>query len=165
VTLATGYLPCYVNYGFNPRTNWPLNEEPKNLLSGLYAHWMTSVHNKCQIVLEETCKTMGQYYNKGKKTALGYKIRDLCMLNTKNLSLHHLTKKSTMKIVRPFKSTRLCHQWRCVLFHQNHRQYILYFLQSFCDLSGQDHVLLLLAVQKFFPNLMIFLLQNSKWNA
>jgi hypothetical protein len=107
VTSATGYLLFYVNYGFNPRTNWPSNEEPKNLLSGLYAHWMTSVHKECQTALEKTCETMGKYYNKGKKEAPGYKIGDLCMLNTKNLSLRCPTKKFTMKMVGPFKIDKI----------------------------------------------------------
>jgi hypothetical protein len=46
---------------------------------------------------------MGKYYNKGKKEVLGYMIGDLCILNTKNLSLRRLTKKFTMKMVGPFK--------------------------------------------------------------
>jgi hypothetical protein len=68
---------------------------------------MTSVYNKCQTVLEKTYKPMGKYYNKGQKEGLGYKIGDLYMLNTKNLSLRCPTKKFTIKIVRPFKIDKI----------------------------------------------------------
>jgi hypothetical protein len=41
---------------------------------------------------------MGKYYNTGKKEVLGYKIGDLSVLNTKNLSLRCQIKKFTRKM-------------------------------------------------------------------
>jgi hypothetical protein len=46
---------------------------------------------------------MSKYYNKGNQKILDYKVDNLHILNTKNLSLYHPTKKFTMKMVRPFK--------------------------------------------------------------
>jgi hypothetical protein len=68
---------------------------------------MTSVHKECQTALEKTCETLGKYYNKGKKAAPAYKIKDLCTLNSKNLSLHRPTKKFTTKMVGPFKINKI----------------------------------------------------------
>jgi hypothetical protein len=68
---------------------------------------MTSVHKECQTVLEKTHETMGKYYNKRQKEAPGYKIGDHYMLNTKNLSLGHPTKKFIMKMVGLFKIDKI----------------------------------------------------------
>jgi hypothetical protein len=101
--MATGYLPFYANYGFNPRSNWPTNTEPKNPTSSLYAHWMTSIHKNCLTTLQATRESMGKYYDKGKRHLWSTRIGDLVMLNTKNLNLHRPVKKFDIKMIGPFK--------------------------------------------------------------
>jgi hypothetical protein len=103
VTMATGYLPFYPNYGFNPRSNWPTKVEPTNLTPTLYAHWMTSIHKNCLTTLQATCESLGKYYDKGQNVPLEYKDCDLVMLNTKNLNLHRPVKKFDITMMEPFK--------------------------------------------------------------
>jgi hypothetical protein len=45
---ATSLSPFYANYGFHPRTNWPTNEQPRNLRSNLYVHWLQTVHEQAK---------------------------------------------------------------------------------------------------------------------
>ena len=61
VTTATQMRPFFTNYGFHPRTNWPVEKESKNPASRNYAHWIESVHELCVKCLEETRKRMGKY--------------------------------------------------------------------------------------------------------
>ena len=55
--------PFFGNYGFHPRTNWPVEKESKNPASRNYAHWMKSVHELSVKHLEETRERMGKYYD------------------------------------------------------------------------------------------------------
>ena len=54
---ATQKSPFYANYGFHPRTTWPVEKESKNATSRNYAHWIQSVHDLCVKRLEETYYT------------------------------------------------------------------------------------------------------------
>ena len=72
VTTVTQMSPFYANYGFHPRTTWPVEMESKNPASRHYAHWMTSVHELCRSNLEVTRERMGRYYNHSKKDAPQY---------------------------------------------------------------------------------------------
>src|SRR6266571_7712833 len=54
VTTATQMSPFYANYGFYPRTNWPVEMESKNPASKNYAHWMENVHEMCIDRLKQT---------------------------------------------------------------------------------------------------------------
>src|SRR5436853_1334020 len=66
-TTATQLSPFYANYGFHPRTNWPVEMESKNPASKNYAHWMTNVHELCIGRLEQTRERMGRYYDRAHK--------------------------------------------------------------------------------------------------
>ena len=46
VTIGTGVMPFYVNYGFHPATLDTPNHEPLNPASTVYGHWMQTVHDE-----------------------------------------------------------------------------------------------------------------------
>jgi hypothetical protein len=52
LTTAKKLSPFFANFGFDPRTNWPIEAEAKNPASRNYVHWMTSVHALCRKGLE-----------------------------------------------------------------------------------------------------------------
>jgi transposase InsO family protein len=103
VTTATGISPFYANYGFHPRTNWPVEAVAMNPAGRNYTHWMTSVHNWCKAKLEETRERMRKYYDRKSKDAPRYKVGDLVMLNGKNLRTRRPSRKLDHKMQGPFK--------------------------------------------------------------
>ncbi|HEY4064592.1 MAG TPA: DDE-type integrase/transposase/recombinase, partial [Puia sp.] len=107
VTTATQMSPFYANYGFHPRTTWPVEMESKNPASRNYAHWITNVHELCTEYLKKTAHKMGRYYDKSKTTAPQFKAGDLVMLNGKNIRTRRAAKKLDAKLFGPFKVLRL----------------------------------------------------------
>src|SRR5215216_4468540 len=103
VTTATGLSPFYTNYGFHPRTNWPVEAEVKNPASHNYAHWMTSVHKWCHKALEDTREKMGKYHDKKSKDAPKYKEGQFVVLNGKNIKTRRPSRKLNFKGFGPFK--------------------------------------------------------------
>jgi len=65
VTMATGLLPFYANYGFHPWTSWPVEIEAMNLAGRNYMHWMVSVHVFCKKTLEHTRERMSRHLTRG----------------------------------------------------------------------------------------------------
>ena len=110
VTTATQISLFFANYGFHPRTNWPVEKESKNPASRNYAHWMESVHELCVKRLEETRERMGKYDNCSRKEAPPYSVGDLVMLNGKNIRTRRAAKKLDAKLFGPFKVVRLVGQ-------------------------------------------------------
>jgi hypothetical protein len=107
VTTATQLSPFYANYGYHPRTNWPIEMESKNPASKNYAHWMTSVHELCTKHLEEARANMSLNYDKRRKSAPQYSVGDLVMLNGTNIKTRRATKKLDNKLFGPFKVLRV----------------------------------------------------------
>ena len=107
VTTATQMSPFYANYGFHPRTTWPVEMESKNPASKNYAYWISSVHDWCNSCLKKTSEKMGRYYDKSKKTAPPFKAGDLVMLNGKNVRTQRAAKKLDAKLFGPFKVVKL----------------------------------------------------------
>jgi hypothetical protein len=107
VTTATQMSPFYANYGFHPRTNWPVEMESKNPASRNYAHWMSSVHDQCASYLETTREKMSRYYDRSHKEAPPYAVGDLLMLNGKHIRTRRAAKKLDAKLFGPFKVVRL----------------------------------------------------------
>jgi len=103
VTTATGLSPFYVNYGFDPRTSWPVEIEAMNPAGRNYAHWMVSVHAFCKKILECTRERMSRHYDKRSKEAPKMKVGDLVMLSSKNLRTWHPSKKLDHKMQGPFE--------------------------------------------------------------
>ena len=103
VTTATGLSPFYANFGYHPRTSWPVELEAMNPAGRNYAHWMTSVHAFCKKTLEHTRERMGRYYDKKSKEAPKLKVGDLVMLNSKNLRTRRPSKKLDHKMQGPFE--------------------------------------------------------------
>ena len=71
-TTTTQMSPFFANYGFHPRTNWPVEKESKNPASRNYAHWMESVHELYVKRPEATHERMGKYYDSSRKEAPPY---------------------------------------------------------------------------------------------
>jgi transposase InsO family protein len=61
---ATKISPFYGNYGYEPRTNWPTEVQFSNPALELYAHYMTSIHDKLKERLSKAKDNMAKYYNK-----------------------------------------------------------------------------------------------------
>src|ERR1700742_2390017 len=76
VTNATGKSPFYANYGFHPRTNWPVEAEERNPQSKIYAHWLEAVHKETKAQLERTRERMDRYFNKRRQEDPGFKVGD-----------------------------------------------------------------------------------------
>ena len=102
-TTATQMSPFFANYGFHPRTNWPVEKESQNPSSRNYAHWMESVHELCVKHLEETRECMRKYYDHSQKEAPSYSVGDLVMLNGENIRMRRAVKKLDAKLSGPFK--------------------------------------------------------------
>jgi hypothetical protein len=107
LTTATGTSPFFANFGFDPRTNWPIEAEAKNSASRNYVHWMTSVHALCRKGLEQARETMGKYHHRPAKEPLKYSIGDLVMLNGKNLKTRRPSRKLDAKRHGPFKVSKV----------------------------------------------------------
>jgi transposase InsO family protein len=107
VTTATQMSPFYANYGFHPRTTWPVEVESKNPASKVYSHWVESVHELCRSYLENTKERMGRYYDRSKKAAPLFEPGDLVMLNGKNIRTRRAAKKLDNKLFGPFKVVKL----------------------------------------------------------
>jgi len=63
VTVGNGISPFYANYRFHPRMLDPPGEgeEPVNLESTVYAHWMQAVHDASKKGLEAAQERMRRY--------------------------------------------------------------------------------------------------------
>ena len=103
VTTATQLSPFHANYGYHPRTNWPIEMESKNPASKNYAHWMTSVHELCTKHLEEARANISLNYDKCRKSEPQYSVGDLVMLNGTNIKTRRAAKKLDNKLFGPFK--------------------------------------------------------------
>jgi len=103
VTTAMGLSSFYANYGFHPRTSWPVEIEAMNPARRNYAHWMVSVHIFCKKTLEHTREQMSHHYNKRSKEAPKMKVGDLVMLSSKNLRIRRPSKKHNHKMQGPFE--------------------------------------------------------------
>jgi hypothetical protein len=64
---AAKISPFYANYGFEPRTNWPMEVQFRNPASELYGHYMASVHTKMTEELKVSMEAMGKYYDRQRK--------------------------------------------------------------------------------------------------
>jgi hypothetical protein len=67
VTSGNGLSPFYANYGFHPRSNWPISNLVRNPASTAYTHWMDSVHATCRQNLEIARERMGKYHDRNKQ--------------------------------------------------------------------------------------------------
>ena len=103
--------PFFANYGFHPRTNWPVEKESNNPASRNYAHWMENEHELCVKRLEEIRECMGKYYDRIRKEAPAFSVGDLVILNGKNIGTRQAAKKLDAKLFGPFKVVRLVEQW------------------------------------------------------
>jgi transposase InsO family protein len=87
LTTAMGMSPFFANFGFDRRTNWPIEAEAMNAASRNYVHWMTSVYALCRKGLEQAWETMGKYHDRHAKKPPKYSVGDLVMLNGKILKI------------------------------------------------------------------------------
>ncbi|KAH0609977.1 uncharacterized protein H6S33_012523 [Morchella sextelata] len=115
VTTATGQSPFHTNYGYNPRTNWPMEAEVVNPTSDLYAHFIRGVHDSALARLTDTREKMGKYYDRKRDESPNFKIGDMVMLNAANIKTRRSTKKLDHKKLGPFKIIRLAGKRACEL--------------------------------------------------
>jgi len=101
--LATKISPFYPNYGFEPRTNWPMEIQFRNLALGLYGHYMTSIHSKLSRQLEQSMEAMQKYYDKKRKSIEPFKKGELVILNGRNIRARHNCNKLEDKIYGPYE--------------------------------------------------------------
>src|SRR5690554_3038909 len=123
VTSATGLTPFSANYGFNPRSNWPVEVHGKNPASRLYAHWMESVHSHLRENLEETRRRMGKYYDQKRSEVPSWKAGDKVWLDGRYIKSKVASKKLGPKMYGPFEllemvgknaaRLKLPRTWRC----------------------------------------------------
>jgi len=120
---STKISPFYANYGFEPRTSWPTEIQFWNPASGMYGHYMTTVHQKLRERLAESVELMKKYYNKKRKSMEPLKKEELVMLNGRNIRAKCRCKKLENKTLGPFKvlsigsNSRFCklklpHSWK-----------------------------------------------------
>ena len=84
-----------------------MEKESKNPATRHDARWMESVHELCVKHLEETRKRMGKYYDRSRKEAPPYSVRDLIVLNGKNIRTRRVAKKLEAKLFGPFVNPSL----------------------------------------------------------
>ena len=109
-TTATQMSPFFANYGFHPRTTWPVEKESKNPASRNYAHWIESVHDLCIKRLEEARERMGRYYDRTRREAPPYSVGELVVLNGKSIRTRWAAKKLNAKLFGLFRVARLVGQ-------------------------------------------------------
>lgn len=103
-TTATQMSPFYVNYGFHPRSNWPRPDENiRNPVSRIYAHWIKQIHDQCREQLERTRGAMGRYYDKRRHSGPKFKPGDLVMVDGRNIKTKRACKKLDHKMHGPFE--------------------------------------------------------------
>jgi len=109
---ATKISPFYANYGYEPRTNWPTNIKFSNPASELYAHYMTSIHEKLKERLSQAKDNMAKYYDKKRRDIPGFKKGEFVMLNGKNIRSKGRCRKLEDKMYGPFEVLTEVHNKR-----------------------------------------------------
>jgi hypothetical protein len=100
---ATKITPFYANYGYESRTNWPMEVHFKYPGSDWYAHYMVNVYQKLENQLETSGKKMGEYHHQRRKQAPPYKVDDWVMLDRRNIHTKRQCRKLEDKVYRPFQ--------------------------------------------------------------
>src|SRR5437016_6073904 len=103
-TTAIKTTPFYANYGFHPKMMWPTKFETKNPTSSVYGHWLKSINQKIEDILEEPKRGMGKYYDQGKQDPPNMSLGDMVILKAKNIRTKRQTKKLVPKFYGPSKS-------------------------------------------------------------
>ena len=104
---STGYSPFYLNYGYHPVLPVELlkgDEEVKieavdNFVSRVQREWDHAKRNLLRSVQKQQ-----QYYNQ-RHRMVEYKVGDLLLLSSKNLSFRNIPAKLQQKFVGPFEVT------------------------------------------------------------
>jgi uncharacterized membrane protein len=104
VSASTKFSPFFVNYGYNPRTNWPKDQPPVNPTSSNYVHWLKAIHEECETNLARTRERMGRYYDQ-KRSEPREPLREgsLVMLDGRFIKTRRPTKKFDQKYWGPFR--------------------------------------------------------------
>jgi len=100
---ATTISPLYANYGFEPRTTWPMEVQFRNPVSEMYGHYMASIQTKLKDQFIEAMELMKENYNKKRKSIEPFKKGEWVMLNGQNLRAKHRCRKLDDKMFQPFE--------------------------------------------------------------
>ena len=102
---STGYSPFYLNFGYHPTVPVELlkgdetvkNEAVNNFVERVQSEWKSARQN-----LLKSIKKQRQYYDKRHKE-VEYRVEDLVLLSSKNLSFKGIPAKLQKKFVGPFE--------------------------------------------------------------
>src|SRR5205807_4105841 len=98
-TVSTKMTPFYANYGYHPKTIWPIDQEPKNPTSKIYGHWLKSIHQKAAKNLEETKVRMSKYFDKGKQPTPQHKPRELGNIERQKYTYQEKNKETSTEVL------------------------------------------------------------------
>jgi len=109
ITTGNGISPFYANYGFHPRTLNPPeeSEKPVNPASTVYAHWMKAIQDEARKGLEAAQERMRRYTDPARKEPPAYQVRDLVMLNGRNIKTCRPSRKLDHKYHGPFQIEKI----------------------------------------------------------
>ncbi len=104
---ATGKSPFMVLYGRNPHIlpDSPVSWRHKNPTTSEFTETMSQIHKETRDALEKATENMKAQYDKKKKDAQEYQVRDKVWLDATNLHLPRPKKKLDNKRVGPFEIT------------------------------------------------------------
>jgi len=95
--------PFYANYSYEPRSNWPIEIQFRNPASELYAHYMSTIHDKLREKLSEAKDNMAKYYDKKRREIPGSKKGEFVMLNGRNIRAKGICRKLEDKTYGTFE--------------------------------------------------------------
>ena len=102
-TSAHGMTLFFANYGYHPKTEWLKESEAHHAGADMYGHWMKMIHQKARESLDKTSEAMGRYYNQHARQEPDFKVRDLVMVNAKNIRTKRPSPKLAPRLYGPFK--------------------------------------------------------------
>ena len=102
-TNAHKMTPFFANYGFHRHTEWMKEREAQNPGATMYADWIHDIHQQVKETLENTRESMKKYYDRKATRQPSIEVRDLVMMNPKNISTKRPSKKLGPKLYGPFK--------------------------------------------------------------
>jgi hypothetical protein len=107
VTSSNGMSPFYTNYRFHPMATNPVAANSRNPTSKVYMHWMHTVHEQARKGLETAQERMRWYVDPDRREVPVYQVRDLIMLNGRNIKTRRPSWKLNHKNHGPFQIEKI----------------------------------------------------------
>ena len=106
VHTGTKVSPFEANSGQNPRMGFEMRKKGKFEGAEKFAKRMKEVQKEAKAALEKAQEDMRRYANRHRSEAVGYKVRDLVLLSTKDLKWQMVgwcSEKLVKRFVGPYK--------------------------------------------------------------